>query len=162
MSVASDNFFQGVSNFFSNNGKMGLPTVLGDLAEDVFGWENSFSSAGKERAAATAAFERNKELLQLEQTFNSAEAQKNRDWEQMMSSTAHQREVKDLIAAGLNPILAVNQGASSPTSAPASLNSHSTPKADISKLGRTSIQYFKLVAELANSAANVAKAAKGG
>ena len=47
--------------------------------------------------------------------FNATEAQKVRDWETMMANTAHQREVDDLIKAGLNPLLSANQGAATPS-----------------------------------------------
>lgn len=42
------------------------------------------------------------------------ETRQNRRFQRNMSNTAHQREVKDLIAAGLNPVLSANHGASTP------------------------------------------------
>lgn len=52
--------------------------------------------------------------------FSAQQAQLNRDFQERMSNTAHQREVLDLVHAGLNPVLSANlSGASTPSGASA-------------------------------------------
>lgn len=57
----------------------------------------------------------------LSSALNLRESSKNRQFQEELSGTAHQREVRDLIASGLNPILSANHGASTPGGSQASV-----------------------------------------
>lgn len=60
-------------------------------------------------------------LMKEEQAYNSAEAEKNRLWQEQMSNTAYQRAVQDMKSAGLNPYIAMSgTSASTPAGAVAS------------------------------------------
>lgn len=83
----------------------------------------------EERENATTAFERSQQSANSAMAFESAQAEKNRNFQAEMSNSAHTRALADLKNAGLNPVLAANSAASTPTGASASGHSAQAEKA---------------------------------
>lgn len=79
---------------------------------------------------------------------NAAQSATQMAFQERMSNTAHQREVADLKAAGLNPILSVNAGSSSPVGSQATMQN---PNAGVSEKIQASLMNMLAAKQVAAS-----------
>lgn len=78
--------------------------------------------------------------------------QKKMNWEERMSNTAYQRQVKDMMAAGINPLYGLGSGASTPGGEGAQMRPELQSKLDLATVANV-YNNAKLVGERAEGQA---------
>lgn len=86
----------------------------------MFGWDDAIMG-GATLLGGYLQQQKDDKRIEKQNEFNAKEAAANRSFQERMSSTAYQRGMADMKAAGLNPILAYSKGgASAPSGSMAS------------------------------------------
>lgn len=115
----------------NSGGNVSQNYSLSDNSSDSWSYSRTFGSEATAKSAQEAirADERQRALMYETMMYNTAEAEKQRTFEQEMADTIYTRSVKNMIEAGINPILAAGAGLSAAhvgSGASASLSTPST------------------------------------
>lgn len=105
------------NDFMSNYGSGYDMDEYYDKILDLTNANNQWSAAQAGKAMRFEGEQAQKQMdfqtmsNKLAMQWSAEEALKSREWTERLSNTAHRREMQDLLKAGLNPILAANNGA---------------------------------------------------
>jgi len=103
------------------------PLIGGGLGAIVGGPQGA--QMGASVGGSIGAGNKNRALMNDMNNYNDEKINQQIEFQKEMSNTAHQREVKDLQAAGLNPNLSAGgNGSSTPSGASGSAQYHQTPE----------------------------------
>lgn len=123
------------------------PLAIATIAGGALGGAASYF--GQREANAT-----NRDIAQQNNETSQANAREQMAFQERMANTAHRREVDDLRAAGLNPILSANAGAPAPAGAQGSV-SNATMVNAFQGLSSTAMDIVKTLAEVRKQDADI-------
>lgn len=101
--------------------------ILDDLTGGKFSsgaWDDKMETWLSNALIGDLDYSRQLEMMKFDQAFNSAEAEKNRQFNLDVASNAYQRQAEDLRKAGYNPALVIGGGASSVPSSGVATSHH--------------------------------------
>lgn len=137
----------GITGLSSSGGGGGDGSGWGAVAAQIAATRSNEQSIRDTNAAQGAASD-------AANRMNQANMRETNAFQERMSNTAHQREVQDLISAGLNPIISAQGGASSPSGgqasadAPTLQNPQAGTAASAAEIGRQIMQAKRQVSEI--------------